>query len=228
MPRPRKSQPTLSLADARAVLGLTVLAGPAEIRRAFRDAAKRAHPDRPGGDAARFRLVLDAYHRLTGEGLAIPGPAMAAEAPLAISPAQALLGGDCDTPLADGRTLRIRLPAGLRDGERLRAGQALFRIAVLAEGDTLVRGDDLWLSAKVAPHILAEGGRVAVETPLGRRIVWVTRKAGERGLIRLEGQGLPARGGRPQGALFLRLAADAPPESQARQRLKRFAAAWAA
>jgi curved DNA-binding protein len=105
----------------------------------------------------------------------------------------------------------------------------MFQIAIAAEGDTLVRGDDLWTTAKVAAPILTEGGRVAVETPIGRRIVWVTRKAGERGLIRLEGQGLLARAGRPHGALFIRLIADeARAESEARQRLRRFAAAWAA
>jgi curved DNA-binding protein len=219
---------TLSLADARAVLGLDALAAPHQIRQAFLDAAKRVHPDRPGGDAARFRQVLDAYRALQGEGLAIAGPAMAAEVELSIGPAEALLGGDHETRLADGRTIRIKLPGGLRQGERLRAGQAMFQIAIAAEGDTLVRGDDIWMTAKVAGHILAEGGRVAVESPVGRRIVWVTKKAGERGLIRLEGQGLPARAGRPQGDLFLRLAADVPAESEARQRLRRFAAAWAA
>jgi curved DNA-binding protein len=218
-----------SLSDARAVLGVDSLAGQHQIRKAFRDAAKRAHPDRPGGDAARFRTVLEAYRALQGEGLAIAGPAMAAMTTLAITPAQALLGGACETRLSDGRLIRIRLPAGLRDGERLRAGQAMFQIAIAAEGDTLVRDDDLWTTAKVAAPILSEGGRVAVETPIGRRIVWVTRKAGERGLIRLEGQGLPARAGRPNGALFIRLIADeARAESEARQRLRRFAAAWAA
>lgn len=221
---------SLAPSDARAILGLGALPTAHEVRRAFREAAKRAHPDRPGGDAARFRMVLEAYRVLQTDGaLKLPPPDPAPEVPLTITPAEALLGGDHDTRLADGRTLRITLPAGLRHGERLRAGKALFTIAIAADGDTLVRGDDLWTTAIIAPHVLAEGGRVAVETPLGRRIVWVTRKAGERGLVRLEGQGLPARAGYPDGALFLRLTADeTPAESEARQRLKRFAAAWAA
>ncbi len=218
-----------SLPDARAVLGVDALASLHDIRQAFRDAAKRAHPDRPGGDAARFRQVLEAYRALQGEGLALAGPVAPLEAELAISPAEALLGGDHETRLADGRLIRIRLPAGLRQGERLRAGGAVLRIAIGPQGDTLVRGDDFWMTVKVAAHILADGGRVAIETPLGRRIVWITRKAGERGLIRLEGEGLPARAAHAQGDLFLRPAADdVATESQARQKLRRFAAAWAA
>ena len=96
--------------------------------------------------------------------------------------------------------------------------------------EMLVRGDDIWVSANVAPRTLAEGGRVAVDTPLGRRIVWLTKKAGERKLVRLVGQGLPARGVHRQGHLFLRLAAAKPglADSAARTLLRRFAAAWAA
>src|SRR5262245_42318902 len=160
-----------SLIDARAVLGVGPLATQTQIRQAFRDAAKRVHPDRPGGDAARFRRVIDAYRALQGEALAIAGPAMAAMVALSITPTQALLGGERETPLADGRVIRLRLPAGLRHGDRVRAGTALFEIVIASDGDTLVRGDDLWTTAKVAAPILSEGGRVSVETPIGRRIV---------------------------------------------------------
>ena len=93
----------------------------------------------------------------------------------------------------------------------------------------IVRGDDVWMSVKISPATMKRGGRVAVDTPFGRRIVWIDRKAGERGLVRLEGQGLPARGKRPRGHLFLRLAAAASvADSAALALLRRFAAAWAA
>jgi curved DNA-binding protein len=93
----------------------------------------------------------------------------------------------------------------------------------------LVRGDDIWLTATVPPRLLAEGGRVKCATPLGPRAVWINRRAGARRLVRIPGQGLPARGGHAEGHLFLRLEAEGEPsESAARALLRRFAAAWAA
>ncbi|HPA38825.1 MAG TPA: molecular chaperone DnaJ, partial [Phenylobacterium sp.] len=56
-----------------------------------------------------------------------------------------------------------------------------------------------------------------------------TEKAGARGLVRLPGQGLPARGRRREGHLFLRLTPQTrTTASAARTLLRRFAAAWAA
>ena len=47
--------------------------------------------------------------------------------------------------------------------------------------------------------------------------------------MRIEGQGLPARGAHGHGSLFIRLVPDSgAPESQARVQLRKFAAAWAA
>lgn len=228
-------QVPISLKAARQVLGVGPFASAAQLRRAFRDAAKSAHPDRLGGEAERFRAVVDAYHRLrtAGRTARMVQPPVAPPPPepglLSISPLIALQGGSVTHLLADGRRLRIEVPAGLRSGDTLRAGATTLPVMVRGEGDMLVRGDDLWITASVAARTLAAGGRISVETPLGRRIVWVTRKAGERGLVRLEGQGLPARGRHRQGHLFLRLAAKpGQADSAARALLRRFTAAWAA
>lgn len=220
---------------ARDALGVGPLAGPGEIRRAFREAAKRAHPDRPGGSAERFRQVVDAYHLLQQAGrpaeriVQPPARWAPAETALSITPLTAMQGGAADHRLADGRSIRLTLPPGLRAGDTVRAGDVQLTVIVRGEADMLVRGDDLWLTVPVPPRTLAEGGRLALDTPLGRRIVWVTRKAGERGLVRLEGQGLPARGRHGQGHLFLRLSPmKSSTDSAARKLLRRFAAAWAA
>jgi curved DNA-binding protein len=233
----------MSVKEARAILGLKPLATQGELRRAFREAAKAAHPDRPGGDAERFRKVVDAHHllqslkpsasassRLNQPPVAVSRPG-AATGPdtLSVPPLLAMTGGTLDHRLADGRRIRIALPAGLRTGDRLRTGGVEFEIAVRGDGQVMVRGDDLWITVAVEPHMLAEGGRIALDTPLGRRVVWITRKAGERGLVRLVGQGLPARGRHRQGHLFLRLAPqERKTDTAARTLLRRFTAAWAA
>jgi curved DNA-binding protein len=131
--------------------------------------------------------------------------------------------------MPDGRLIRIDLPAGLRPGDKVRAGGGELCVYIRAQEGVIVRGNDVWMSVKVSPITMKRGGRVAVETPFGRRIVWIDRKVGERGLVRLEGQGLPARGKRPRGHMFLRLAAAASvADSAALALLRRFAAAWAA
>jgi curved DNA-binding protein len=105
----------------------------------------------------------------------------------------------------------------------------VLKLYVRAQEGVLVRGDDIWMTVKVSAATLKKGGRVSLETPLGRRTVWINRKAAERGLVRLEGQGLPARGRHPCGHLFLRLAAASTgADSAALALLRRFAAAWAA
>ena len=240
MPQDASPDTPISLKAAREVLGVGPLASPADLRRAFREAAKAAHPDRPGGDERRFRQVVAAYHRLQPLPRASerifqpPAPQPSATrkpepAILAISPLVALRGGGVAHTLGDGRRIRVKLPPGLRAGDTVRAGGAELCVVLQGEPEMLVRGDDLWITVVVSPRLLAEGGRVTLETPVGRRIVWLSKKAGERRLVRLVGQGLPARGTRPQGHLFLRLVpAVGEAHSAARTLLRRFAAAWAA
>jgi curved DNA-binding protein len=231
------SETKLSLKTARAALGVGPFFTAGELRRAFREAAKQAHPDRAGGGAERFRQVVEAYHRLqivqaggTERIVQPPAPRPPEPTELRVDPLVALRGGAADHVLGDGRRVRVKLPPGLRQGDTVRVGASDLAVVMTGTPEMLVRGDDLWISASVAPRLLTEGGRVAIETPLGRRIVWLTKKAGERKLVRLQGQGLPARGPHRQGHLFLRLAPTkaGQADSAARTLLRRFAAAWAA
>jgi len=225
--------PEMTLKDAREVLGVSSASTPAEVRQAFREAAKRAHPD-AGGDEHAFRQVVGAYQRLQDpldERFVQPPvrPRATPDPELEISPRMALEGGDVDHRMPDGRMIRITLPAGLRSGDKVRVGGADLCVYIRAHDGVLVRGDDLWMTAKVPAGMLKKGGRITLETPLGNRSVWIDRKAAERGLARVEGQGLPARGRRPSGHLFVRLTATPGiADSAALALLRRFAAAWAA
>jgi curved DNA-binding protein len=223
----------MTLKHAREVLGVTADATPAEVRQAFRDAAKRAHPD-AGGDEGAFRQVVNAFHRLQDplddRFTATPvRPRATPDPDLEISPTLALEGGDIDHRMPDGKLIRITLPAGLRSGDKVRAGGAELCVYIRAHEGVIVRGDDLWMTVKVAPSLLRKGGRISLETPIGRRSVWIDRKAAERGLVRVEDQGLPARGKRSAGHLYVRLTAtQGMADSAALALLRRFAAAWAA
>jgi len=224
----------LSPDEARAILGLATDASPHDVIGAFRAAAKRDHPDLPGGDAVRFREILSAYHLLQS----LPRTPTAASpqsvprnfsAFAEIGPMVALLGGEAEALLADGRRVRVVVPSGARHGEVLQVADEKIKLRIRAETAVQVRGADLWISAEVPAKLLDDGGRATVETPLGPKALWVTGKIAERRLVRLEGQGLPARGDWPAGSLFIRLIPDSgAPESPARAQLKKFAAAWAA
>lgn len=236
---------------AREVLKAPANADPAGLARAFRAAVKACHPDHAGGDAERLRQVIEAHRLLQQlhEARQEMFPPSAAEAPrpaprpepqattehVDISVCEALFGGERRVRLASGRELDVRLPPGLRSGETLRlAGAAgrcdvLLKICVAGEANLSVRGDDLWLKVSAPLKQIDEGARLEVDTPRGRRAVWLSRKAGLKRLMRLPGEGLPARGGHARGDLFLRIEAEeAPAESAAKTLLRRFAATWAA
>ncbi|MGH6958329.1 MAG: DnaJ domain-containing protein, partial [Caulobacteraceae bacterium] len=112
-----------SIDEAYALLGLERGAAPAEATAAFRAAAKRAHPDRPGGDAERFRQILAAY-RLVQSVPRLPAtiatrawPEVAAI--VSIDPLTALRGGEAQVRLSGERVVRLHIPAGEREGDRL-------------------------------------------------------------------------------------------------------------
>lgn len=223
----------MSLKAAREVLGVSSLSTPAEIQRAYRQACKRAHPDQ-GGDEGAFLQVTEAYRLLThSEPPQVrPAPRRAAATPvdhrLTITPLLAVNGGVARHNLPDGRRLQITVPPGLRNGDHVRAGGMKLEIYVRADEGVLVRGNDVWVTTHVQPGLLKRGGRVAVDTPHGRKGAWVTAKSATHGLVKMEGLGLPARGRHAPGHLYIRLAQTAEDGSLAASLLRRFAAAWAA
>ncbi|MBU1539733.1 MAG: J domain-containing protein [Alphaproteobacteria bacterium] len=233
--RARSHPEVASIREASALLGLT---GPVEgeaLTAAFRIAIKAARPDAPGGSDARFRKTIAAWRLLQRETapLALAAPATRSATPpvLAISPLDALQGGTAEARIGP-RTLRVRVPAGLRTGEHVRLkaagdGGADLYLPVLVRGaDGLSAvGDDLYMTCPVSPRLLEDGGRLEVETHAGVRSAWlVTGRQPMR--LRLKGLGLPARGTRPQGHLFvtLELSQDAP--SAAEDLLVRFTRVW--
>ena len=60
--------PTLTLRDAYGLLGLHGPVEPRRLSELFRAAVKSARPDQPGGDADRFRRVIEAYRLIQKRG----------------------------------------------------------------------------------------------------------------------------------------------------------------
>ncbi|HYC75853.1 DnaJ C-terminal domain-containing protein [Brevundimonas sp.] len=233
--RVRSHSEVASLAEAHALLGLTGPADGEAVTAAFRAAVKAAHPSAPGGDPDRFRRVIAAWRLIQSREptLAIAGPKSPPPSPpvVVIGPLEALNGGHAAVRLA-GRTLDVRLPRGLRSGEHLRlrgagAGGADIYLPVLirAADGLRVLGDDLFMEQPAPTRLLEDGGRLEIDTHVGARSAWIV--AGQTPLrLRLKGLGLPARGGRPQGHLFVELQPSDDVPSAAEDLLVRFTRVW--
>ncbi|MEI9964864.1 MAG: DnaJ C-terminal domain-containing protein [Caulobacteraceae bacterium] len=233
----------MTVSRARQVLGAAAGADAAALAQAYRRAVKTAHPDR-GGDAERLREVVDAHRLLKriAESPLVMTPAVRAAAPrtlrMPITVAEALLGGERRLDVGDGRVVVLRLPPGLRHGEMLaglKAGQAgdapvRLSVAVVAEAGLTVRGHDLCIEQEAPAGSLRAGERLQIDTPRGPA-PWVCPEGmQDGGVVRIRGEGLPARGRHPAGDLILTLvrAASLAEDADARARLRRFAARWAA
>jgi len=220
--------------SAARILGVDPEIDPEGLKRAFRAAVKAAHPDRPGGDAERLRMVIEAFEWLSAHPAT--KPAFVGERPepppiLEITPVQALCGGRQRTRTWDGREIYVSLPPGLRAGDPVRIAGRMMNIAITSSDGAAVIGDHLCLSANVDPQVLRLGGTIIVETPLGPHSLRVTRQDGIRGLVRVAGKGLPPRAGRPRGDLLLRLwpvASSQTEPSEAQTKRRQFMADWAA
>lgn len=224
-----------STREACALLGLTGPAEGAALTAAFRTAIKAARPEAAGGSEDLFRKTIAAWRLLQRQtaplALAAPTARPPAAPVLAISPLDALNGGAVKV-CSGGRTLRVRLPAGLRTGEHLRLkaagadGNDLYLPVLVRSAHGLSTiGDDLYMSCRVPLRLLEDGGRLEVETHAGPRSAWLV--AGRQPLrLRLKGLGLPARGSRPQGHLFVTLEPYEDAPSAAEDLLIRFTRVW--
>ncbi|MFN3930646.1 MAG: DnaJ C-terminal domain-containing protein [Brevundimonas sp.] len=233
--RARSRSEVASLSEAHALLGLSGPTAEPVLTAAFRAAVKAAHPSAPGGDADRFRKVIAAWRLIQSRDrpLALAGPTIRPPSPpvVAIGPMDALNGGRVAVRLA-GRTLDVRLPRGMRSGEHLRlrgaglgGADVYLPVLVRAANGISVLGDDLFMDCPVPTRLLEDGGRLEIDTHAGPRSAWIV--AGQAPLrLRLKGLGLPARGGRAQGHLFVALQPSEDIPSAAEDLLVRFTRVW--
>lgn len=236
---------SLNLTDARRLLDLDGPVGPQTLAAAFRKAVKACRPDHPGGDPERFRRVIAAYRLLQGETRALPAPRQAAEAPaparaptasrapacppplVVITPMQALTGGSVIVK-AWGRTLLVHVPPGVRTADRIRLKdrRPLLPVLIRPADGLSVLGADLFMDWAIAPRLMRDGGRIEIDTHAGPQSAWLVPDMVEPVRLRLPGLGLPARGRRAAGDLFVKLTPSDDLPSAAEDMLLRFTRVW--
>ncbi|MDX6595257.1 MAG: curved DNA-binding protein [Solirubrobacterales bacterium] len=136
------------------------------------------------------------------------------EATLEVSLQEAAHGGRRKISLRDGRDYEVSIPAGVRDGQRIRlageggrgpgggpAGDLFLRVRVKPDRRFRLEGDDLSVELPVAPWEAALGADVEVPTLDGKARVKVPAGSSSGRRLRLQGEGMPGPGDR-RGDLF--------------------------
>jgi DnaJ-class molecular chaperone len=106
----------------------------------------------------------------------------------------------------NGKTISVKLPAYLEDGQTIRlkgqgepglggAGDALVKIRFRRDPRYRVEGRDLHSDVEVPLADAVLGAKVAVETPTGKVAVTVPAWSSSDKLLRLKGRGLPEKAG---------------------------------
>jgi curved DNA-binding protein len=126
------------------------------------------------------------------------------EAVLELTLEEAAAGGRRRVSLVDGRDFEVEIPAGVRDGQRIRlAGQGGAGTASGPSGDLFLHvrikphprfrreGRDLYVDLPVAPWEAALGASVPVPTLDGTARVRVPAGSSSGRKLRLRGQGMP-------------------------------------
>jgi curved DNA-binding protein len=152
------------------------------------------------------------FERLFGDG-AVPrasGPLRGRdiEAVIELSLEDALAGARRRLSLGDGHSVTVNIPAGVREGQRIRvAGRGapgrdggpagdLYLLVYLKSHPRFRReGDDLQLDVRVAPWEAALGATVPVSTLTGTAQVRVPAGSSGGRRLRLRGRGMPTAGG---------------------------------
>ena len=117
-----------------------------------------------------------------------------------------------------GRRLEVKIPAGVKDGSRVRiAGKGEPSYGGGASGDLYLvvsvkrhrlferRGDDLYVDIAVPLAVAALGGEVQVPTPKGKLALKIPAETQNGRVFRLKGQGMPHLGKSGRGDLLAKV-----------------------
>lgn len=123
----------------------------------------------------------------------------------------AALGGRTERISVEGpsgpKTFEVRIPAGVTDGSRLKAGDVFLRVRLLPHPRFERSGRDLTTTVSVPVTTAVLGGPVEVATLSGGRLTMKLPPGTQPGQrLRLKGHGLPAPGAPDdRGDLFARI-----------------------
>ncbi len=155
-----------------------------------------------------------------GAGAGQAGRGKDAEVPIVVSFVEAMHGAERQLRLqidGEDRQLKVRIPAGVTTGKKLRvrgaghvspvgAGDLTLLITVEDDARFERKGDDLHTVAQVRPSTLILGGAVEVETLAGKKSIKVGAGTSTVAVVRIKKQGAPILGKTGErGDLYVKL-----------------------
>ncbi len=172
----------------------------------------RADPE----DGHPFGDIFGDFLNRGGEPLRMRGAD--ARYALAVDFLDAVTGATRTLTLPDGRTLDVRIPPGIEEGQTLRLkgqggagwnggppGDALIEIHANPHPFFTREGGDIHLTLPVTLKEAVLGGRITVPTPSGSVAMTVPKWSDTGTRLRLRGRGIPAHAGRPAGDQYVTL-----------------------
>lgn len=155
--------------------------------------------------------------RTEGAGRRAGAPTGDLEAELTITLGDAMEGGTRRIQI-NGERVDVKIPAGIRDGKRLKLknrggdspagrGDLYLKIRVSPESGVERRGDDLYMDHPVDLYTALLGGETTVQTPKGRVKLTLPEETRNGKLFRLAGRGMPVMNGdgEKRGDLYVRI-----------------------
>jgi curved DNA-binding protein len=153
------------------------------------------------------------------------------EGEIEVSLRDAYAGGTHHITLSNGKSLEVTIPAGVRDGQRIRlsgqggagggGGQSgdLYLLVHIKPDATFTRqGDDLYEEHRTNIYSMVLGGEITVPTMTGRIKVKVPAGSQNGRKLRIPGKGMPKLRGGGFGDLYVTLVAHVPTNLSERER----------
>ena len=130
----------------------------------------------------------------------------------------AVRGATSRIGLPEGKSMDVRIPPGIEDGQTLRlkgqggpgigggpAGDALIEIHILPHPLFSRDSNDIGIEVPVSVAEAVLGGKISVPTPTGPVNMTIPAKSSTGTRLRLRGRGVPAHGNRAAGDLYVTL-----------------------
>jgi len=126
--------------------------------------------------------------------------------------------GTQKTITVDGKKQKIKIPAGVDDGTRIKFGDFYVTFDVGTDQYFKRQGADLFVDVVLPVSALMLGATINVKTLTGEIKMKVRAGTGSHTMLRLSGEGLPHLDRPGKGSLYVRLIANIPKKMNMRQK----------